>query len=52
MPMTSVVDDGLNLILLLVFDQIKWRMREVGSVGSGLSIGQEKGGVEYVMDAP
>ena len=50
--MTSVVDDGLDLILLFTFDQIRWRAREVGSVSSSLLIGQEEGCVKYVMDAP
>jgi len=50
--MTSVVDNGLDLVLLFTLDQVRWRTREVGSVGSGLSIGQEEGGVEYVVDAP
>jgi len=51
-PITSVIDDGLDLILLFILDQIRWWTREVGPVGSGLSIGQEKRGVKYVMDAP
>jgi len=38
-PVTSVVDNGLDLILLFIFDQIRWRAREVGSVSSSLSIG-------------
>ena len=38
MPVTSVIDNGLDLILLFIFDQVRWRTCEVGSVGSGLSI--------------
>jgi len=52
MPMMSVVDNGLDLVLLLIFNQIRWWMREVGSMGSGLSVRQEKGGMEHVMNAP
>ena len=52
MPMTLVVDDGLDLILLFIFNQIRWWTRKVGSMNRGLSIGQEEGGVKYVMDAP
>jgi len=50
--MTSVVDNGLDLVLLFTLNQIRWWTCEVGPVGGGLSIGQEKGGVKYVMDAP
>ena len=52
MPMTSVVDDGLNFVFFLVFNQVRGWVREVGSVNGGLSVRQEKGGVKYVMDAP
>src|SRR5712672_367694 len=51
-PMTSVVDNGLDLVLLFALDQIRWWTRKVGPVDSGLSIGQEKRGVKHVMDAP
>jgi len=50
--MMSVVDDGLNLILLVIFDQIRWWTCEVGSMGSSLLVRQEKRSVKYVMDAP
>jgi len=36
--MTSVVDDGLDLVLLLVFDQVRWWTREVGPVSYSLSV--------------
>jgi len=50
--MTSVVDDGLDLILLLIFDQVRGWTCEIGSMGGGFLVRQEKGGVKYVMDAP
>ena len=50
-PMTLVVDNGLDLIFLLVFDQVRWWAREVRSMGSGLPVRQEEGGMEHVMDA-
>jgi len=48
----SVVDNGLDLVLFFIFDQVRRWMREVGSVSSGLSVGQEEGSVKYVMDTP
>jgi len=47
-----MIDDGLDLVFLFISDQVRWWTREVGSVGSGLLIGQEKRGVKYVVDAP
>jgi len=52
MPMMSVIDNGLDLIFLFVFDQVRRWPCEVGTVGRGLSIGQEQRGVEHVMNAP
>jgi len=37
--MTSVVDDGLDLIFFLVFDQVRRWACEVGPVGGGLLVG-------------
>ena len=51
-PVMSVIDNGLDLVFLFTLNQVRWWTHEVGSVGSGLLIGQEEGGVEYVMDAP
>jgi len=50
--MMLMVDNGLDLVLLFIFNQVRWRTCEVGAMGSGLSIGQEERGVKYIVDAP
>src|SRR5712671_6211032 len=49
---TSVVDDGFDLILLFIPDQVGWRSCEVGSVGDSFSVRQEERDVEHVVDPP
>jgi len=39
-PIVSVIDNGLDLVLFLAFDQIRWRPREVGAVRSCFSVRQ------------
>ena len=51
-PLTSVALDGLNLILFLVIDKVRWGSREVFSVFFCLYVRGQKGGVEHGMDSP
>jgi len=48
----SMIDDGFDLIFLFVVDQVRQRLSEVGSMRGGFFIGQEQGGVEYVVNSP
>src|SRR6266851_645864 len=45
-PMTSVASDGLDFVLFLIIDKVRWRPRVVFSVFFCLHIGGEKRGVE------
>jgi hypothetical protein len=38
-PSVSVIDDGFHLVFLLTLDEIRWRAREVGTVGLHFDVG-------------
>jgi hypothetical protein len=39
-PVTSVVEYGLDLVLLFSADKVRWWLREVGAVSGRLAIGR------------
>src|SRR5712675_608919 len=51
-PVVSVIDDRLDFVLLRVFDQVRWGSREIRAVSGRFSVGQEKGGVEHIVNTP
>jgi len=48
----SVIDDCFDFVFFFAADQIWWRMCEIRPVSECLSVGQEEGGVEHVMNTP
>jgi len=51
-PIITVIDDGLDFVFFLAFDQIRWWPREVGAVRSRFFIRQQERSVEHVVDVP
>jgi hypothetical protein len=49
---TAVVSNGLDFVLFLIIDKVRWGSREVLSVLFRLLIGHEEGGVEGGVYGP
>ena len=50
--LTSVVPDGLDLVLFYVIDKVRWWSGEVFSVFFCFDVWGKKGGVENGVDSP
>jgi hypothetical protein len=52
LPVETVINDGLDFILVFTLDQFGGRFDVVGAVLRGLAIRGEEAGVEHVVDLP